>query len=59
MMSVMYKSSITKVSMLKCQTRFFLGLKRRPSTTTAVIIMVTNTDNKCEGEMFLNNEPSL
>lgn len=44
--SAMYKSRIINVSRLKCHTCFFFGLNNSPKPTTAVIIMVMNTDNK-------------
>jgi hypothetical protein len=47
-----------KVSILKSHNCFFFGLKRSPKPTTAVMIMVTKTDNKWEDEMALNKEPS-
>ena len=48
--SARYKRRILKVSTLKCHTCFFFGLKRRPNTTTAVIIMVTIRIHCCYGK---------
>jgi hypothetical protein len=46
--------SVSKLNIKKC---FLEGLNINPKPTTADIIIVTKTDNKCACDILLNNDP--